>query len=102
MKCFNKKKQLLGAHQVFQKGILMSITSLKALRIQMEEHFGYKYLLTHRLNQDCLENYFCQMRGRNVRVGFNDHPTPSECMNNMKWIILGENLEVNYYAFSHR
>lgn len=88
MKCFNKKKELLNSLQIFQKGILMSITSIKALQKIMEEKFGYKYILTHRGNQDCLENFYSQVRGRN---GPSDHPTPVECLNNIKYIILGKN-----------
>lgn len=38
MKCFNKEQKLLNSHQVFQKGILMSITSVKVLRKQMEKN----------------------------------------------------------------
>ena len=53
----------------------------------MNEKFGYKFLLTHRLNQDCLENFFSQMRYAN---GPSDHPTPVECLYNIKSIILGK------------
>lgn len=66
----------------------MSIKSLKLLRAEMKDKFGFKYLLTHRLNQDCLENTYSQMRYRN---GANDHPTPTDCLNNLKSIILGKN-----------
>lgn len=90
MKCYNKKKKLLNSLQVFQKGILMSITSLKGLRNQMEKKYGYNCLLTHRLNQDCLENFFCQMR-YGSRNGPNDHPSPVECLYNMKAIMIGKN-----------
>lgn len=106
MKCYNKNKELQNAKQVFQKGIflgrnlftkelfsrfpislslgiLMSINSVKALRAEMKKKFNFNYLLTHRLNQDCLENMFSQMRYRN---GANDHPTPTECLNNLKHI----------------
>lgn len=88
MKCYNKNQELQDAHQVFQKGIMMSITSIKALRNEMEKNFGHKYLLTHRVNQDCLENFYSQMRYRN---GASDHPSPVECLFNMKSIILGKN-----------
>lgn len=88
MKCYNKKKELQNSLQIFQKGILMSITSLKALREEMQRKFGFKFILTHRLNQDCLENFFTQMRRRN---GQDDHPTPTQCLYNLKAIILGKN-----------
>lgn len=66
----------------------MSINSIKALRKDMDEKFRFKYLLTHRLNQDCLENFYCQVRGRN---GTDDHPTPVDCLYRIKNIILGKN-----------
>ena len=77
-----------NALQIFQKGILMAINSVKALQREMNEKFGFKYLLTHRVNQDCLENFFSQMRGRN---GPNGHPTAVECLYTVKSIILGKN-----------
>lgn len=88
MKCFNKKQELQNCLQIFQKGILMSITSLKDLRKQMNESFDLKYILTHRLNQDCLENFFTQVRGKNIT---SDHPTPVECLYTVRTIILGKN-----------
>lgn len=66
----------------------MSITSTKGLRTEMEQKFGNKYLLTHRNNQDCLENFYSQVRYRN---GPSDHPSPVECLYNIKQIILGKN-----------
>lgn len=47
--------------QVFQKGIIMSIKSLMGLFSAMVQEYDIKYILTHRLNQDCLENFFCQV-----------------------------------------
>lgn len=88
MKCYNKKKKLLNFLQIFQKGILMSITSIKALFVEMHEKFDYQYILSHRLNQDCLENFYSQVRGRN---GANDHPSPEECLSRIRTIILGKN-----------
>ncbi|KAG4068984.1 hypothetical protein HA402_005645 [Bradysia odoriphaga] len=90
MKCFNKSDELQNALQIFQKGILMSITSLKLLRSKMNEKFGFKFILTHRLNQDFLENFFCQIRGRS---GQHDHPTPV--------IMLGKNPGVALHNHSN-
>jgi archaellum component FlaC len=56
MKCIGKKNQ-----QVFQKCILMSIESLRGLFTQMKAEYDVNYILTHRLNQDCLENFFSQV-----------------------------------------
>lgn len=94
MKCFNKQKKILNSLQIFQKGILMSITSIKGLRNEMERKFGRNWILTHRTNQDCLENFFSQMRYRN---GPNDHPSPVECIYNIKQIILGKNPGITKY-----
>lgn len=98
MKCFNKKGELQNALQTFQKGILMSITSMKLLRSKMEEKFGLRFLLTHRLNQDCLENIFCQVRGKS---GANDHPSPVECLQRIKAIMLGKNPGVALHSHSN-
>lgn len=98
MKCFNKSDELQNALQIFQKGILMSITSLKLLRSKMNEKFGFKFILTHRLNQDFLENFFCQIRGRS---GQHDHPTPVECLQRIKVIMLGKNPGVALHNHSN-
>jgi hypothetical protein len=55
---FKKKRTI----QTFQKGVLLSITSLKYLRNDLNELYGTSYILTHRLNQDSLENLFGQLR----------------------------------------
>ncbi|KAJ6644627.1 Transposable element P transposase [Pseudolycoriella hygida] len=54
----------------------------------MTKIFGFGYLLTHRCNQDCLENLYCQVRGRN---GPDEHPTPVDYLYRIKSIILGKN-----------
>lgn len=50
-----------NALQIFQKGAIISITSLQNLYKDLKEQYGISYILTHRLNQDCLENLFCQV-----------------------------------------
>lgn len=47
--------------QIFQRGIIMSTKALQSLYKDMREEYEIKYILTHRLNQDCLENFFCQV-----------------------------------------
>lgn len=56
MKCIGK-----NTLQVFQKGMIMSIKSLRGLYAFLEEELNVKYILTHRLNQDCLEKFFSQV-----------------------------------------
>ncbi|GFN91513.1 THAP domain-containing protein 9 [Plakobranchus ocellatus] len=42
----------------------MSIWSLKAMSTDLFDNYGINYLLTSRLNQDCLENLFSIIRGK--------------------------------------
>lgn len=54
MLCVGKNKL-----QIFQKGVLISSMSLKELYSSLKlKHKDFKFILTHRLNQDCLENFF--------------------------------------------
>lgn len=84
MKCCGKESL-----QIFQKGVLMTNASLRGLFGDLQQYLpNVKYLLTHRLNQDSLENFFSQLR---VRGGFSDHPSPLEAIYRMRMIILGHN-----------
>lgn len=47
--------------QIFQKGIIMSIKSLINLFEDLRSKLNITYILTHRLNQDCLENLFSRV-----------------------------------------
>ncbi|KAJ6647046.1 Transposable element P transposase, partial [Pseudolycoriella hygida] len=98
MKCFNKKGELQESLQISQKGILMSITSIKGLRKEMEEKFKFRFILTHRTNQDFEENFFSQIRGRNGPI---DHPSPVECLYTIKAIILGKNPGIGRHLHSN-
>lgn len=73
--------------QVFQTAILVSISSLKYLLLDVQK-LGMTYILTHRLNQDSLENLFSQIRSRG---GLYDHPTPLNSLYRLRMIILGNN-----------
>lgn len=44
--------------QIYQKGILQSNNALIGLYDYVHEKFGAEYILTSRLNQDCLESFF--------------------------------------------
>jgi hypothetical protein len=68
--------------------MIMSIESLKLLLRDMKTEFDdIQYLCTYKLNRDCLENFFFQLRCR----GPNEHPSPLEAMERMRMIILGKN-----------
>lgn len=77
--------------QIFQKGIMLSIQSVKALFCDLQTKTDISYILTHRLNQDCLENFFSQVRGK---TRFKEHPNPVECLYNIRAIILGKHTAV--------
>lgn len=84
MRCCNKNQL-----QIFQKGVLITNSSIKALLEDLKKRLpGIEYLLTHKVNQDCLENFFSHLR---LKGGFNDHPSPLDAMYRMRMIILGKN-----------
>jgi hypothetical protein len=82
----NMKRPGKNSIQVFQRGILLSISSLKILFSEMQRRYGIQYLLTYKVNQDILENFF----GRIRCWGGTDHPSPMDCLCRIKLIILGE------------
>nr|CAH7713705.1 unnamed protein product [Callosobruchus chinensis] len=71
----------------FQKGILLTSRSLKALLPYLQEKYNVEYILTSRLNQDVLENFFSYIRGMG---GANDHPSPLDFKYRLRWYILGK------------
>ena len=73
--------------QVFQKGILLSIASLKGSYQDHKEKYSITYLVTHRLNQDALENFFSQVRNKG---GLHDHPSPLNAIHRIRLIVLGK------------
>jgi len=77
--------------QAFQKGILISIKSIKLLYEDLKQKYNINYILTHRLNQDSFESYFSTIRSRG---GLHDHPTPSNAMYRIRIIVLGKNAGV--------
>lgn len=52
--------------QVFQKGVIISSTSVQDLYTDLKQRYKVSYILTHRLNQDCLENFFSQVCAINI------------------------------------
>ena len=70
----------------FQKGIIVSNSSLEKLFLHLKEQYNLEYILTHRLNQDVLENFFSHMRAMGAA---NDQPNPVDFMHRLRWYILG-------------
>lgn len=79
-----------GLYQ-FQKGILLSSQSLTGLYNMMHELFGIEYILTRKLNQDCLEHFFGCIRQMD---GTYDHPTPLTFKHRMRKLLSGREVEL--------
>jgi predicted transcriptional regulator len=77
-----------NALQTFQKGMIISMKSLKSLFYDMKSKLDIKYICTHRLNQDSLENFFFQIRSRG---GSDEHPSPLAAIYRIRMIMLGKN-----------
>ena len=60
---FNKDGSVKDGKQPWQHGILCSIKSTRKLWTEMVKDGPMLFLLTSRLNQDCLENFFSRIRG---------------------------------------
>jgi hypothetical protein len=69
----------------FQRGMIMSIYSLRDLYSALHEEFGIDYLMTCRLNQDYIENAFSMIRKMGA---YNDNPTPVDAQRRLKLLML--------------
>ncbi len=69
----------------FQIGIVMSIESLRGLYRDFVNVYQGHYILTARLNQDCLEKVFSRIRRLG---GFHDHPQAVDVRNRIRLLIL--------------
>eukprot|EP00094_Tigriopus_californicus_P013854 TCALIF_13409-PA protein Name:"Similar to T Transposable element P transposase (Drosophila melanogaster)" AED:0.43 eAED:0.45 QI:0/0/0/1/1/1/2/0/323 len=72
----------------WQFGILASINSMKAMYKYLTTNTNVRYILTLRLNQDFLENFFSQLRRMS---GDNAHPGPVEALRRLRILLLGKN-----------
>ena len=66
-------------------GWKISINSLLSLWADMNTNHGFKFLLTNRLNQDCLENMFSIVRSRR---GHGDNPDPHQFLAAFRQIVV--------------
>ena len=76
---FPTKKGTL-VQKPFQTGIIVSIRATTELFRELKNE-GISYLLTSRLNQDCIENVFSQIRQMG---GHYSHPTSVEFINRIR------------------
>ena len=72
----------------FHEGFMMSIAATKGLLKDINTAYGADYILTARLNQDCLENFYSQLRGLGHHY---DHPSPIEVRNRFRLLLLTRN-----------
>jgi len=56
-------------------GLLISLQSIYSLSCELLTDNGFAFVCTSRLNQDCLENFFAGLRGKQ---GWNENPTPAQ------------------------
>lgn len=78
-------------------GILISNRALQMLFEDQQRRFHCQYLLTRRLNQDVIENFFGIIRAKG---GLHDHPSPLEFKYRLRSYILGKN-EGAYSEYSN-
>lgn len=71
----------------FQKGIILSNHSLLELHTYLTEKYNITYIITYRLNQDVVENFFSYIRGMGAT---NDHPDPLQVKYRIRWYVLGK------------
>lgn len=69
-------------------GIIQSNNALKMLYGSVQSRFNVKYILTYRLNQDVLENFFGVIRAKG---GLHDHPDQQEFKYRLRGYLLGRN-----------
>ncbi|KAF0299913.1 Transposable element P transposase [Amphibalanus amphitrite] len=70
----------------FQKGIILSVSSVRGLLQDLKAKFGEQtYLLTRRLSQDRLEGFFGMVRSGG---GSNLNPTPTEVRSRLRLLTL--------------
>lgn len=75
----------------FQKGLIISSTSLIKLHQHLKDKYGINYIMTHRLNQDVLENFFGCLR--QIGGTTNQHPNPVQVKHRIRSYLLGRNTD---------
>lgn len=73
----SRKKEIISKGKM---GWELTINAMRALYVDLK-NYGFEYMMTSRLNQDCLENYFSQIRSLG---GHNCNPTAYEFHSSFK------------------
>lgn len=86
METWFKSWKVIANHNNFPciDGWLLNINSLKCLWQDVKDNHEFKFLLTNRINQDCLENFFAAIRNTG---GSNDSPTTQQFIGGMKNVV---------------
>ena len=85
MKFIESVKLTSGRALPCLNGWKISIQSLLSLWADLSMNHDFKFLLTNRLNQDCLENMFSVIRSRR---GHGDNPNPQEFLAAFRQIVV--------------
>ena len=73
----------------FQKGIICSIQSVLQLWKELKAE-GFSHILTHKLNQDCIENLFSAVRGMG---GADTNPTPVQFCDRIRILKMSQDFD---------
>jgi hypothetical protein len=76
-----------GVWKPIQTGVILSTLSVLELQDRLINSGNFKFLLTSRLTQDCLENLFSCVRSKNPT------PTPLELKNNLRLLTVAQYLK---------
>ena len=69
----------------------MTVSSKSAIVLLLRNNFGLNYILTQRLNQDCLEHLFGCIRQMN---GPYDHPNPLDFKYRLRTLLLRKDVTI--------
>lgn len=95
MRAWIQSWKLIGTNRQIPsvQGWLMNISSLQALWEDVSSKYNLQYLLTRRINQDCLENFFCCIR----KAGGNNYtPNIQQLKSAMKNVVCNSMLSDAY------
>ena len=84
LQILDKDSNVINQRFRFLQGFALALSSVKALYEHLQQEFGFEFLLTRRLCQDSIENFFGVIRGRN---GYNANPTCLEFSRSVKIIL---------------
>ena len=75
----------------WQVGIKCAINAIRGLYQDLVVNGNFRFILTKRLTQDCVENIFSQFRSL---CGDNDHPGPVSTMRRFRILLIGKHCNI--------